>query len=172
MINLFEVKVRYEKVVDNGKRKKTTEVYLVNALTFTEAEAKICKEFNEFGVTDYFVAAIKRTRYSEYAPANLNVCAVDKEAKMLLKGKDDSDALVERAISRDESLADKYYSAKIEYITLNEKTGGEIKTAAYFLIHSNSVNAAHDTIVTHMHGTMADYVIACIDETPVMDLIQ
>lgn len=37
----FECKVRYEKVCENGMNKKVTDSYLVDALSFTEAEARI-----------------------------------------------------------------------------------------------------------------------------------
>ena len=37
----FECKIRYEKLMENGMNKKVTEPYLVDALSFTEAEARI-----------------------------------------------------------------------------------------------------------------------------------
>ena len=37
----FECKIRYEKVMENGMSKKVTEPYLVDALSFTEAESRI-----------------------------------------------------------------------------------------------------------------------------------
>ena len=36
----FEVKIRYEKVMENGMQKKVTEPYLFDALSFTESEGK------------------------------------------------------------------------------------------------------------------------------------
>ena len=40
----FECRIRYEKMMDNGMQKKVTEPYLVDALSFTEAEARIIEE--------------------------------------------------------------------------------------------------------------------------------
>ena len=40
----FLCKIRYEKVMENGMQKKVTEPYLVDALSFTEAEARIIEE--------------------------------------------------------------------------------------------------------------------------------
>ena len=37
----FETKVRYDKTMDDGREKKVTEVFVVDALSFTEAETKI-----------------------------------------------------------------------------------------------------------------------------------
>ena len=44
----FECKIRYEKVMENGMNKKVTEPYLVDALSFTEAEARIIEEITPF----------------------------------------------------------------------------------------------------------------------------
>ena len=46
MNNWFECKVTYEKMMENGMQKKVTEPYLVDALSFTEAEARIIEEIN------------------------------------------------------------------------------------------------------------------------------
>ena len=46
--NWFECKIRYEKVMENGMNKKVTEPYLVDALSFTEAEARIIEEMTPF----------------------------------------------------------------------------------------------------------------------------
>ena len=43
----FECKIRYEKVMENGMNKKVTEPYLVDALSFTEAEARIIEEMTQ-----------------------------------------------------------------------------------------------------------------------------
>ena len=48
MANWFETKVRYDKMMENGMQKKVTEPYLVDALTFTEAEARITEEVTPF----------------------------------------------------------------------------------------------------------------------------
>ena len=46
MHNWFECSIRYEKVAENGMNRKVTEAYLVDALSFTEAEARIIEEMN------------------------------------------------------------------------------------------------------------------------------
>lgn len=48
MINWFLSKVKYEKVAEDGKQKKVTEQYLVNALSFTEAEARTIEQVTPF----------------------------------------------------------------------------------------------------------------------------
>lgn len=44
----FEVKVRYEKVMENGLQKKVTEPYLFDALSFTESEGKCVQELTPY----------------------------------------------------------------------------------------------------------------------------
>ena len=41
MNNWFECKVKYEKTMENGLTKKVSEPYLVDAISFTEAEKRI-----------------------------------------------------------------------------------------------------------------------------------
>ena len=44
MNNYFETKIRYSKVMDDGKEKMVTESYIVDGMSFTEVEARIIKE--------------------------------------------------------------------------------------------------------------------------------
>jgi len=64
MHNWFECKVAYEKN-DDGNQKKVKEPYLVDALSFTEAEARIIEEMRSFASGDIIVTDIKRTRFYE-----------------------------------------------------------------------------------------------------------
>lgn len=66
----FECRIRYEKVVENGMQKKVTEPYLVDALSFTEAEARIIEEMTPFISGDFKVKAVKETNFSETFFAN------------------------------------------------------------------------------------------------------
>jgi hypothetical protein len=65
MNNWFECKVTFDKVMENGMQKKVTEPYLVDALSFTEAEARITEEIHPFVSGELVVADIKRARLSE-----------------------------------------------------------------------------------------------------------
>ena len=58
-------KIRYEKVMENGMQKKVTEPYLVDALSFTEAEARITEEMPPFISGEFTVFDISRAHYSE-----------------------------------------------------------------------------------------------------------
>lgn len=61
----FETKVRYEKTMDDGREKNVTEVFVVDALSFTEAETKITEEMSAYTSGETFIKAIIRATYSE-----------------------------------------------------------------------------------------------------------
>ena len=61
----FECKVKYEKTMENGLVKKVAEPYLVDALSFTEAEERIIEERKHYMSGEFQVSDIKRARYAE-----------------------------------------------------------------------------------------------------------
>lgn len=65
MHNWFEVTVNYEKMLESGMQKKVNEIYLIDALSFTEAEAKAIKEVKPFITGDFTIKAIKRSNIKE-----------------------------------------------------------------------------------------------------------
>ena len=68
--HFFEVRFRYEKVMENGSNKNVTENYLVDALSFTEAEARIITEMEPFVTGDFKVKAVKQANYTELFSSN------------------------------------------------------------------------------------------------------
>lgn len=137
MSKWFECKVRYDKTQENGSVKKVTEPYLVDALSFTEAEARIIEELTPYISGEFEVAGIKRANYAEVVPA------------------DDADC---------------WYECKVEFITLDERTATEKKTASRLLVAANDLHDAMSRFDKAMSGTMADYNALCIKETPLMDV--
>ena len=67
MYTWFECRIRYEKIVD-GKMKKVTEPYLIEAYSYTEAEARIIKELTPFISGEYSITNIKRAKIAEIFP--------------------------------------------------------------------------------------------------------
>ena len=65
MAEWFECKVKYERTMQDGSLKKVIEVYLVDALNFTEAERRIIEELKTVIRGDFQVTDIKRARYAE-----------------------------------------------------------------------------------------------------------
>lgn len=60
----FETKVRYDKTMENGAVKRVTESFMVDALSFTEAEARISEEVAHF-TSEFAISAVKITKIAE-----------------------------------------------------------------------------------------------------------
>lgn len=135
----FEVKIRYEKVAENGMQKKVTEPYLFDALSFTESEGKCIEEMTPFISGEFTVSDIKRTNYSEI-------------------------------FFSEEESADRWFKCKLVFITLDEKSGAEKKTSTHVLVQASNLRDAVKKLDEGMKGTMADYQIASVSETPIMDV--
>ncbi len=65
MANWFECKAQFDKMMENGSMKKVTEPYMVDALTFTEAESRIIEELTPFVSGELNITAVKKTKISE-----------------------------------------------------------------------------------------------------------
>ena len=133
----FECKVRYDKTLESGMQKKVTEPYLVDALSFTEAEARIIKEITPFINGEFEVANIKKARINE--------------------------------MFFDEA-GDKWWRCKVNFITHDEKSGNEKKTASTMMVQASDLKQALETLTAGMAGTLADYEVASIAETTIMDV--
>lgn len=63
---LLEVKVKYDKIDDqSGKNKKVTEKYMVDAVSFTDAETKFYKEMENMISGEFIIMSISRANYSD-----------------------------------------------------------------------------------------------------------
>lgn len=133
----FECKVRYDKMQENGAVKKVNEPYLVDALTFTEAEARIIEEMKPFISGEYSISSEKKTKISEI---------------FFNDG------------------ADRFYLVKVNFITLDEASGVEKKSTTQILVQASDFEDAVEKFNEGMKGTMADYEIAAISETMIMDV--
>jgi len=69
-------------------------------------------------------------------------------------------------------MADKWYKAKLQFITIDEKTEKEKRTAVYYLVQGSSLENARKNIDEVMGGTMIDYVISGVNETKIMDVFE
>lgn len=69
MQTLFECTVRYSKPVEGtDEQKRVSEVYLFDALTYTEAEKRAYEKLPEFIQGEFQVTGIRKARYAEVIP--------------------------------------------------------------------------------------------------------
>lgn len=122
---------------ENGIVKKVNEPYLVDALSFTEAESRIIEAITPYISGEFSISAVKKTKIAEifWDPAG-----------------------------------DRYYMVKVNFITLDEKSGMEKKSASFILVQASDFENALSNFLNGMKGSAADYEIASITETPLMDV--
>lgn len=138
----FECKVSYERQADSMGMKKVSESYLVDALSFTEAEKRIIKEIRPFvSVGELEVVNIRRARIAEL-------------------------------FLNEEAEDDRYFRAKVNFITVDEKSGSEKKTSATMIVKSDSLPNAVTELKAQLDSQMASYEIAAVSDTQILDVFQ
>lgn len=137
MSRFIEAKVSYDKWLENGLKKRVVEPYLVDALSFTEAEARITEEVAPSISGEFSVSAVKKSNIGE----------------LFFDGS-----------------GDRWYKVKAMFISIDVKSAVEKKKASYFLVQASDFKQALDNFNAGMKGTMADYEIAAISETVIMDV--
>lgn len=133
----FSCRIRYDKMLETGMQKKVTEPYLVDAMSFTEAEARIIEEITPFISGEFEVVNVAKARINE-----------------MFFGEN----------------GDKWYKCKVNFITIDEKSGAEKKTGSNMLVQASDLETALKNLVKGMGGTLADYEVASITETMIMDV--
>lgn len=67
--NWFEAKVKYMKVNEDGREKKVNEAYLLDAMSYTEAESRIMHEMESVIQGDYYISSLKKSNVTEVVPS-------------------------------------------------------------------------------------------------------
>lgn len=141
MTEWFECKIKYDKTMEDGLIKTVTETYLVDAISFTEAEKHFIEEIEPFMSGEFIVTDIKRARLSE-----------------LMESEDLTD--------------DKWFKARVAYITIDDKKGTEKRAVQSILIQAKDFRTSLKNLDKGMHGTLGDWVIVSISETKIVDIFK
>lgn len=121
--------------------RKVIETYVVDAVSFGEAESRILEEMDKYVGGEIEVVDLKIAQYKEVFFA-------------------------------DNSLSDKWYKAKLAFITIDEKTDKEKKTTVYYLVNAGNINSALKNVDEIMSGTMVDYQTCNLSETQIIDVFE
>lgn len=85
----FECKVKYVKVTESGREQTITENFLLDAVSFTDAETRIMRQMEQMVKGEFSVVDIKKSKIAEVFPydtgewwfkATINLVTVDEEA--------------------------------------------------------------------------------------------
>ena len=104
----FETKVKYQKTMEDGSEKVVSEAYVVDALSFTEAESAIIDEMSVYVSGELKVSGIGKAGYGE----------------IFFSDVDDDD---------------KWYKAKLQFITIDEKSEKEKRSNVTYLVQAKSL---------------------------------
>ncbi len=137
----FETKVKYQKTMDDGSEKVVSEAYVVDALSFTEAESAIIDEMSVYVSGELKVSGIGKAGYGE----------------IFFSDVDDDD---------------KWYKAKLQFITIDEKSEKEKRSNVTYLVQAKSLARALRYIDEVMGKTMIDYDVIGLNETKLMDVFE
>ena len=89
--NYFIVGVRYQKMLEDGTEAKTTEQYVVEALSWTESESTTTNNMAAYNHGDMDIVTIKKANFSElflserddedkYYECSINIISVDEKS--------------------------------------------------------------------------------------------
>ncbi len=137
----YETKVKYDKMQEDGSLKPVVEQYVVDAVSFTEAETTLTEEMKSYISGEFKITGIKPAAYHEIFFSSLD-------------------------------SADKWYKAKLNFITIDEKSGKEKRSAVNYLVQAGSLAAAVKGIEEVMGTTAIDYVISSVQETQFIDVFE
>jgi len=137
MSTWFECKAKYQKTDQNGKEKMVSEPYLVDAVSFTDAEKRINELLAPYITGEFKVTNIKIASFSELIP---------------------------------NEACDRWFKCKVTFIGYNEEKGTETKTNTWMLVQANTIKQAYDFVENALKGTVSDYQIPSISESPLKDV--
>jgi hypothetical protein len=135
-------KIKYEKIMEDGLQKQVVEQYVVDALSFAEAEQRITEQMSQYISGEFEVADVKKAAYKEVF------------------------------FDDDNAASDRWYKAKLDFITIDEKTEKEKRSRVTYLVQATNLNHAMKNVDTVMGGTMIDYDAASISDTKLVDVFE
>ena len=139
--NWYKFRVKYGKQLDNGKTKKVSEEYLVDAESFTETEKRAAKAASKlFETRSFDITAISREPISE-----------------IIRNEDD-----------DEN--NKWYKSVVAFVTENEETGEKKYSPQNIYVQATDTTDADSRLRDHMSNSMEEWLVKSIAETKVPDV--
>lgn len=140
MVQWYECKVAYDKNTEQGLS-KVNELYLINALSFTEAEKRIIDYVTPYvSMGALEVTNIKRALFAELFLSN-------------------------------EEEDDRYFKARVNIISVDERSGKEKRTGVNILIQAMTLEKALSKLLEQLGKEAQDYEVASIGETQLMDVV-
>ena len=139
----FEAKVRYQKTMEDGVLKNVTETYVVDAMSFSEAEERTIEELSPYISGEMNVVGLKIASYKEVLFDDVNTIAEQK-----------------------------YFKAKVGLISIDERTQKEKVCKYQMLVPASNIDKVKPCIDEVMSGTMIDYELLSVSDTSIIDVFE
>ena len=140
--NWYKFRVKYSKEMDDGKKKKVSEEYLVDAESFTETEKRANKAATDLiGTRDFDITAISREPITE-----------------IIKGTEDED--------------NHWYKAVVALVTEDEETGQKKFSPQVMYVNAEDTKEADELLRDRMEESQVDWEIKSISETKVLGVLE
>ena len=140
--NWYKFRVKYPKAMDDGKKKKVSEEYLVDAESFTETEKRANKAATDLiGTRDFDITAISREPVSD-----------------IIKGTG--------------SDGNHWYKAVVALVTEDDETGQKKFSPQVMYVNAEDTREADELLREHMEDSQVDWEIKSIAETKVLGVLE
>ena len=133
----FETRIKYQKTQEDGSEKIVKELYVVDALSCTEAESSIIDEMSVYISGESAVTSAKKATFDE----------------VFFSDKYDDDL---------------WFKAKLQFITIDEKSDKEKRTNVTYLVQAKSLARA----LRYIDEVMGKYDVVGLNLTKVMDVFE
>ena len=169
--------MRYDQTQENGSQKAVMEQYVVDALSFAEAEKRITEEMASYISGGFEVTDVKKAAYKEvFFMGDVEKTfhnEVEELTRAVQKGDNEkADEVFHRPLDRQSNTDTRYYKAKVQFITIDESTGKEKRSNVTYLVEATSLHNALGNIDKVMKGTMLDYVQASVQDTAIIEVFE
>lgn len=139
--NWYKFRIKHSQVLDSGKKKNVSVEYLVDAMSFTEAEARAIKTANEsISTREYDIVAISRENVSDI-------------------------------IRNDEDDESPWFKANVAIVTLDDTTGESKESPQITYVQASDTHEADKTLRDYMKNSMLDWDIKSITKTKVVGVL-
>lgn len=138
--NYYQVKVTYSKDEGDGKIKSTKETFLAFARNYADAESRTTEKVASYSFDGLPQTDISKVRFAE-------------------------------VFTSDDPQAGIFYKAKV-ILTTQVGDGDHVKekkVAYFYLVQAHSIKSALQNLERGLQGTISDYSIHTIAETPILD---
>ena len=153
MPNWFLGTIRYQQAIDDSvvgsrnqefvKQKTVTEAYLVDAVSYTDAEARLYQEIAA-NTPDFEIGSITRMKLAD-------IFTVNRDDTQDLDG-------------------DTWYKVKAMFITDDERTGKQKKTPSLMLVNAETPKQAIERVEQSLKTALDPFEITDVNTTKILDI--